>query len=125
MMHSSPEIAGPAFIDRKLREALRTALTFRIRLLEIEIGVERRYPDGTIVGSRFPGGFPLIGPKLYEGDAFDGFVIYDDYRESDRQGVTTRSVATDGNQADARDLEPREVALGTCERARGVGIEEF
>ena len=82
--------------------------------------MEGSAPSETVaMGRGFPVAPPLIGSKLYEGDAFGGFVIYDDYRDSGEHGKAIRSVVTDGNQVNARDLEPREVALGASERARG------
>ena len=68
---------------------------------------------------------PLIGSNLYEGDARDGSVIYDDYRDSGDHGMTIRSVVAGGNQVDARDLEPRAVALGTSARGKGYSSRKF
>ena len=71
------------------------------------------------MGRGFPAESPLIGSKLYEGDAFGGFVIYDDYGGSGEQGVTIRSVVIDGKQVGARDLSPLDVDSRTSEMARG------
>ena len=56
---------------------------------------------------------------MYEGDAPDVFVIYDDYRDSGENGITTRSVVTDGNQTGARNIAPYEVSSRATERLAG------
>ena len=103
-----------------MRETLRAAFAYWIRLLDIESGVEGGDAEENIaLGRGFLVSSPLVGSRIYEGDAFDGFVIYDDKRDGDASGLRITSVVTDGNQVNARDLEPHEVSLRTSVRTRG------
>ena len=107
------------FEERRVSDVLRAGMNYWMRLLDIESGVEGQ---GVIASTRAGYGFPIDSPltssPLYQGAQSD-FVMYDICRDYPGAVGCVRTVISDGNMVNARDLEEDEVELRRSKVQKG------
>ena len=104
--------------ERRMRDSLRAAMFYYMRLLDVESGVEDGLL-GRIADYMFEVDSTLRDSPLYDGYDMNGFVIYDALRDSPPVMADVKCLISDGNQVSARDLDAVEVELRKATRLRG------
>ena len=106
------------FGERRMRETLRAATVYYMRLLDIQSGVE---PVETykLQEIDFDVDNPLLSSPLYVGDDINGFVVYSARRDGPYIGASVQCIISDGNQVNARNLEAGDLVLRNAARPRG------
>ena len=106
------------FGERHMRETLRAAMVYYMRLLDIQSGV------GKVETCKsqeidFDAGNPLLNSPLYVGADINGFVAYSARRDGPYLGPIAQCIIFAGNQVNARNLEDGEVSVRNASRPRG------